>query len=361
MNLMAALMLLAAINTPFWTELGPGRYEVGFRTLYARDHRHAWSKSADPGRPICVSVWYPAHLSSRSIRMTYGDYLHHTGPADFQQLNDQLDRMDADSWLSDLGELVPDAKKTYERLLALPAAAHRDASAAAGRFPLVLYSGGKASRGDANVELAEFLASHGYVVATVPQLGPSDREIELGSSPREIALHADDFEAALAALHNLDDIDFSRIATGGHSAGGEVAAELAMRHPEVSAVFGLDASFGMSSGARVFEQLPEYVPHRRIAAALLDLRRSNGSQGVKLDLTAIDALHWSHVSRVMIDNAYHGDFTEWGMVAYVLGIPMPPNTAAHTRALGHRVNVRTCHAVLDFLDGHLRAAKRTRA
>jgi len=82
---------------------------------------------------------------------------------------------------------------------------------------------------------------------------------------------------------------------------------------------------------------------------------------VTLDLSAIDALHWSHVSRVMIDNAYHGDFTEWGMVAYVLGIPMPPNTAAHTRALGHRVNVRTCHAVLDFLDGHLRAAKRTRA
>src|SRR5438270_6869172 len=271
--------------------------------------------------------------------MTYGDYLRHTGPADFQPLNDRLDRMDAESWLSDLRELVPDAKKTYERLLALPAAAHRAASAAAGRFPLVLYSGGKASRGDANVELAEFLASHGYVVATVPQLGPSDREIELGSSPREIALHADDFEAALAALHNLDDIDFSRIATGGHSAGGEVAAELAMRHPEVSAVFGLDASFGMSSGARVFTRLPEYAPKRRIGAALLDLRRSNGSQGVTLDLTAIDALKWADVSRVLFDNAYHGDFTEWGMVAYVLRIPMPANSSGHTRAFGPRVNV----------------------
>src|SRR5438270_8755974 len=259
--------------------------------------------------------------------MTYGDYLRHTGPADFQPLNDRLDRMDAESWLSDLRELVPDAEKTYARVLALSAAAHRDAPAAAGRFPLVLYSGGKASRGDANVELAEFLASHGYVVATVPQLGPSDQEIELGSSPREIALHTGDFEAALAALHDLPDIDFSRIATGGHSAGGEVAAELAMRHPEISAVFGLDASFGMSSGARVFTRLPEYAPKRRIAAALLDLRRSNGSQGVTLDLTAIDALHWSKISRAM--------------AAYVLGIPMPPNASAYTRAGGQRITVRT--------------------
>jgi hypothetical protein len=53
---------------------------------------------------------------------------------------------------------------------------------------------------------------------------------------------------------------------------------------------------------------------------------------VTLDLTAIDALRWSHVSHVMIDNAYHGDFTEWGMVAYILTIPMPATSQA-THAL----------------------------
>jgi len=274
MNLMAALALLAAMNTPFWNGLGPGKYAVGFRTLYTRDHKHTWSKSADPGRPIRVSVWYPALPSPASAPMTYGDYLRHTGPADFQPLNDRLDRMDAESWLSDLRELVPDAEKTYARVLALSAAAHRDAPAAAGRFPLVLYSGGKASRGDANVELAEFLASHGYVVATVPQLGPSDQEIELGSSPREIALHTGDFEAALAALHDLPDIDFSRIATGGHSAGDRLSdphpLEVRRRRRE-----GSHPLYGSHQGAVVLENRPQQ--------GLLEIGRVDAHFGLALE------------------------------------------------------------------------------
>jgi len=347
---MIAIAPLATLASPFWNDLGPGKYDVGFRVMYARDHRHPWSASAD--RPIRISVWYPASAST-TPRMTYGEYLHHDGPADFQSFNEELDKMDAESWLSDLQQLVPDAEETYKRVLALPTAAHRDAPLARGHFPLVLFSGGKASRADANIELAEYLASHGYVVATVPQLGPSDQQLELGSSAKEISLHADDFDAALTALHALSRIDFDRVATGGHSAGGEVAAELAMRHPEVKVVFGLDASYGMTSGARIFRELPEYDPKRHFAAALLDLRRANGSQGVKLDLTAIDALHWSHRSREEFAGAYHGDFTEWGMVAYIVGIPMPKDMTDHTRALGHQVNVRACKAVLRFLDAHL--------
>ena len=165
-----------------------------------------------------------------------------------------------------------------------PTAAYQNASAAPGLFPLVLYSGGKGSRADDNVELAEFLASYGYVVATVPQLGPSDQELELGSSPQEISLHADDFDVALVILRQLNWIDFEHIATAGHSAGGEAAVELALRHSNVRAVVGLDGSYGMAAGARIFRQLPEYVPGRDLHAALLDIRRAEGSQGVKLDL-----------------------------------------------------------------------------
>jgi hypothetical protein len=347
-------------NTPpFWDDLKPGPYTVGFRVLYHRDRSRKWLKeqgptTPDPGRPIRVSVWYPALPSKSNQRMTYGDYLHHHGPNDFRQFDGELDKMDSESWLSDLRELTPPGQPMFDKLLSTPTAAYGNAPAAHGDFPLVLYSGGKASRADDNVELGEYLASYGYVVATVPQLGPSDHELELGSSPPEISLHADDFDAALAVLHTLPEIKFGHIATAGHSAGGEVAVELALRHPDLAAVIGLDASYGMTGGARVFKQLPEYAPGRQIGAALLDLRRANGSQGATLDLGAIDALHWTDVYRVTFEKAYHGDFTQWGMVALKLSIPMPPNPYGHTRQIGYDVNRRACHAVLDFLDAQLR-------
>ena len=344
---------------PFWNSLKPGPYAVGFRVLYHRDRSRRWLKKKGPavsdlGRPIRISLWYPASPSVSDHQMTYGDYLHHLGPNDFRQFDEQLDKMDADSWLSDFRELTPPGQPMFDKLLSTPTAAYRNAPAAHGSFPLVLYSGGKGSRADDNVELGEFLASYGYVVATVPQLGPSDEELELGSSPQEISLHADDFDAALSVLGQLPEVNFHKIATAGHSAGGEAAVELALRHPQVRAVVGLDASYGMTSGARIFKQLPEYAPGRDIDAALLDLRRAEGSQGVKLDLDAIDALHWTAVYRVAFEKAYHGDFTEWGMVAWKLSIPMPTNRYGHTRRIGYNVNRSACRAVLDFLEAQLR-------
>ena len=342
---------------PFWDDLKGGPYAVGFRLLYHRDHR-SWLKEsvgtdADPGRPIRVSVWYPAAPAASVAPMTYGDYLHHDGPGDFRKFNDQLDENDAESWLFDLAELSPPGQPMFEKLLSTPVAAYHDAPAAHGHFPLVIFSGGKRSRADANVELGEFLASHGYIVATVPQVGPSEQEIELGSSPEDISLHADDLDSAITVLHYLPEVDFGHVATAGHSAGGEVAVELALRHPEVTAVVGLDASYGTSGGSKVLVRLPEYAPGRKVGAALLDLRRADGAQGVKLDLTAIDALHWSDVYRVTFAKAFHGDFTEWGSIGLKLSVPMPSNPDGHTRAMGYEVNQHVCRAVLDFLDACL--------
>ncbi|HXI02098.1 MAG TPA: acyl-CoA thioester hydrolase/BAAT C-terminal domain-containing protein [Candidatus Saccharimonadales bacterium] len=343
----------------FWNSLTPGPYAVGFRVLYQRDRTRPWggapgADGSDLGRPIRISLWYPADSASADLhQMTYGDYLRHDGPSGLHEFNELLDRMDMESWLADMQELTPPGQPMLDRLLATPTAAYRDAPQARGRFPLVLYSGGKGSRADDNVELGEFLAGHGYMVAVVPQLGPSPDEPALGSSAGEIAMHADDFDAALAALHQVPGVAFDRIAAAGHSAGGEAALELALRHPEVRAVIGLDASYGMVGGARVCRELPGYAPGREIDAALLDLRRSEGAQGVKLDLESIDSLQWSDVYRGLFENAYHGDFTEWGMIAWKLSIPMPQNPYGHTRQIGVQVNRTACRAVVDFLDARL--------
>lgn len=86
-----------------------------------------------------------------------------------------FDKEDADSWLSDMRELAPPGEPMLHRIFATATGAYVDAPAARGRVSPFLYSGGKGSRADDNIELAEYLASNGYVVATVPQLGPSER------------------------------------------------------------------------------------------------------------------------------------------------------------------------------------------
>lgn len=82
----------------------------------------------------------------------------------------------------------------------------------------------------------------------MPELGSSEKNVELGSSPNELALHADDFDFALEILRGVSFVASHPFAAIGHSAGGEVAIELAFRHPDIKAVIGLDGSFGMTSG-----------------------------------------------------------------------------------------------------------------
>lgn len=346
---------------PFWNDLGGGPYPVGYRVIYRFDRKGTWPSSADgsaSGRPIRVSVWYPAANDGSGEPMTYGDYLHHRAPpAGFEQITRTLDTNDLESEKSDFAQLTPDVPGTLDRILALPVAARSGANPAPGRHRLVLYSGGKGSRADTNIELEEFLASNGFVVATVPELGPSEKNIELGSSPSELALHADDFDFALEILRELPFVASHSFAAIGHSAGGEVAVELAFRHRDLRAVIGLDGSYGMKSGARVIKRLPGYRRGRKMHADLLDLRRSEGSQGVQLDLAAVDALGWRRLYRKSFAGAYHGDFTEWGMVAFIAGVPMPANPYHHTRQIGVEVNRSACHLVLDFLNYELRKPK----
>ena len=61
-------------------------------------------------------------------------------------------------------------------LQATPMDAYDDAPPAEGRFPVVLYFGGLDAEINSNVILAEYLASHGYIIASISLLGPTDEQ-----------------------------------------------------------------------------------------------------------------------------------------------------------------------------------------
>jgi hypothetical protein len=168
---------LAAQPPPLWGGLKAGRHTVGYRRA-----------SLGAGT---LHVWFPA-TDARGKRLRVGGY---------------FDR--------ESGEALP------ARLRDAPSAAFPEAVAAGGPFPLILYAGEPGAAGPDNTVLAEYLASHGYVVAAV--------------SGTETGL-----DAALGAVAGLSYVSRDAIAVVARGQAWLPAVEFAAARPAVRAILGLD-------------------------------------------------------------------------------------------------------------------------
>jgi len=274
------------------------------------------------------------------------------------RIYDEVERYDRRSWLEDLNEVSPNGTEIFARLCSTPVAAIRDARPSSGRFPIVLYAGGLGSRAkDDNVELGEYLASHGYIMTTVAQLGPSAEETSLETTAGEAGVHVGDLEFALKVLRDLPDVDVNHLAIVGHSAGGVAAIQFAIRNPEVRVIVGLDGSYGDAPEPHRREEVMKALNRLQpgdVKAFLLDMRRANGVQGAELDHTVRHRMTRSDRYLVTFTKMFHGDFTEFGTIGLKLSVPLPPNNDGRTRETGFVGNQHAYRAVLDFLDAKLK-------
>lgn len=173
----------------------PGPYPVGVVT-----------RSLPEGNP--VEIWYPADEALRggTVSYTVRDFL----PAA-------------------VGDLVPDTVDDTRTIDAT-----RDAAPAAdGPFPVVLFSHGSTSFRLQSSVLAQHLASWGIVTASTDH--PSrDLLNAIGGTAEGQPSSIDDFRSLRTYLTTLDDdavvggaLDNSRVALGGHSAGGGTIVQMA--------------------------------------------------------------------------------------------------------------------------------------
>jgi dienelactone hydrolase len=239
--------LAAAPTPPLWGSLTAGRYEVGFRRIWTTDPTRVWEHGASLDsldgsieRPLRIDVWYPA--TGEHTPMPLRNYLEMPSPAPaFDALVSQTHVLDAWSYHNLAGE-----DSLYARLMATPTAASFEAPPAQGHHPLILYSAGWFNRAPDNTVLMEFLAGHGYVVASVPQLNPGLWTYDFHSDAASVENQVRDLEAALGELVDEPEVDRTRVAAMGYSTGGDVALLLADRNALVDAVIGLDASWSLS-------------------------------------------------------------------------------------------------------------------
>lgn len=117
------------------------------------------------GRPVQINLWYPASPDRQAAKMRFGDYVEQNAPKSFAAMNNVMRQRSRDDYSGSL----PDAGMRALRSTRMNA--YHDAPSAKGIFPAVLYFGGLNASINANFVLAEYLASQGYVIASISLLG----------------------------------------------------------------------------------------------------------------------------------------------------------------------------------------------
>ncbi|MCP3100542.1 hypothetical protein LZ198_16860 [Myxococcus sp. K15C18031901] len=342
---------------PLWGDLAPGPHAVGYQVLYRFDTSRTWattrpygkSFTADPsGRPMRISVWYPAAARATGRKLRFEDYFRGgSAPKGFPDVETLLAERDGASHQRGF-------RDAYAALAATPTAAIANAPAAPGHFPLVLTTGGQGALLTTNATLAEYLASHGYVVATVFTLGPSSDEPSLGLTPAEVAITVRDYEFTWSVVRALPNVDPSRLAMVGHSMGGSAAVLFAMQNANVAAVVGLDGTYGFphppaDPGILSVTEGYHHAP-RKMRAAILDLRRKQPW----IDLSAVRSYHHSDRYLVTLSQMFHSSFTEGSLHQRFSG-EFPANPEGTTPRSSGEGFTWTCALIEAFLDLQLNA------
>ncbi|MDQ3818164.1 MAG: tetratricopeptide repeat protein [Acidobacteriota bacterium] len=272
--------------------------------------------------------------------MLYKDYMPSgVGNATFAELNALLAKRDIDNLRSNL------KGQEFDSLMLMRTAATQNAEPQNGAFPLIVYSAGLNNSSQDNVVLCEYLASHGYVVVTVPQLGPTSLDVNLRfQSPLDLETQALDLQFAIGALHDFPSIDHHRLGVIGYSVGGVVALDLVMRSGDVDAVVTLDPTFGVAPYIKLATGSPFYNP-TMMRVPLLYMYKVEPAT----NLAVSDALKYSNRYRLELAGMLHQDFSSFPMFA--AHAAATPTRNPETAKRGYQT---VCRYVLNFLDAYLK-------
>jgi len=218
----------------------PGQYSVGLKVVeqYDRSRSFQTASSGDPvatenPRPLQTLVWYPAEKSSNAT-MTFGDYaaLIKTETS----FGKPVEQGKPQSFVAAFMQGTTD----------LHSRAIRDATAQSGHFPVLVYAPSVNAPATENIEICEYLASHGYLVIASPSMGAASREMSVDLAGANAEAHDISFLIDFAAT--LPNSEMTEVAAIGYSWGAMAALFASARDKRIDALVSLDGSFRYSPG-----------------------------------------------------------------------------------------------------------------
>lgn len=308
-----------------------------------------------------MNVWYPAESSS-GLAMRVQDYLlvrPFRMDADSRRFADLLERhvravFTQEMLSSDAVVLNRGLFERREQIAAQPVFAHRDATAVARTFPLVVAHPGLGGAFADNFILYEFLASHGYIVissAFQTAAGPSM------SIQWEPATSIADMDVIIrwARAH----LTIGAVAVLGHSYGAQAALIYAMEGRPIDAVVSLDSTLESAELQILWFRAKEperFWVDRASAIAVPTLLFSTPNRTGSSFFNGIVACDRRALKVLWL---LHNDFEVHGVLgaqfAYDTRTAEPQRPTAEQVTASYRLVVRATHA---FLEGILRHSPR---
>jgi len=323
--------------------LTPGSSPVGFTHLTITDS----SRPAPIGRPLDVGIWYPAEPSNPP-HLTYRDYFLLTPPPQDSMAPAEGARRELDGFAAFLASRGADSA-AIASWLSSPMLATPDARPAAGRFPVILVAQGNEQTIHDQAPLCEYLASHGFVVATAPSpmrvSGPLTDPAQSGARAQEQAV---DLATVLGLIASRPDADPAHVGVVGHSFGARAGLLLAMHDPRVRALVSLDGGIGTATGRSSLEHAAWFVA-RSARAPILHLYERLDSF-MTPDFALLRSLDWSDRWLVEAPAMHHHHFSSLGAVVTSQPELAPTLGAAERTAAAY---VAVAEGTLGFLDHFL--------
>ncbi|GAA0734514.1 dienelactone hydrolase [Sphingomonas japonica] len=359
--LMALALLLFApsahAQAGFAFANAPGPHGVGLRVVEQYDLSRSYRGANDPvtgeavagvkARPIQTLIWYPATKGGTPLR--YSDYLRLSATEEVFGRSDAEIAAATAAFLRSAGPaLSPDRIKaeTGRTMWAV-----RDAASAPGKFPVVIYAPSFGAPAYENADLAEYLASQGYVVIASPSMGARSRSMTF--DVEGISAQAGDIGFLIAFAHSLPQADLDHLAVAGFSWGGLSNVFAAAVDSRIDALVSLDGS------VRYFPGLVEsakYVTPARVTAPFLFVAAKPQAieelQLAGLDSSAsfLNKLTYSDFHRVTMNQMVHGN-----MASRQVAFSPDTNFSDFSRSEVEQSYGWSARYVLRFLDAYLKA------
>ena len=348
---------LRSENSLVWGKLTPGQHAVGFQVLFRKDSSRPFKSkrdyqgkitTGDRSRPIQISVWYPANATGKSTPITFEEYLYltaseQTGSEPTDQQKQNVITAFKNRWVQSASdENVHAALKS--KMMAL-----RNADPSKEHFPLVLIAPSSGlSSPVTSVVLAEFLASHGYVVASSPGMGLNSRQLSFNSVG--VITQLQDLQFLIASLNSFPAIDPNKLAVIGFSFGGLAGSLLSMYNGDVDAFVSLETSAANKFGYSVLFQNPLYDPPLlRVPVLHLTAQETNADSNDAF----LKAIKYAPLTVVKLKGMTPGDFSSFAMITPL--IPIPPSPEQNQPPADKRTGYEAiCRYTLEFLNAKVK-------
>jgi len=335
----------------FWGGLERGPYGVGFRAVEEYDYSRSFAAKRDyfgapiegeRARPIQICLWYPARPSGEEPSMVYGEYaiVYPEDDRFFSFLSGLQDRE-----VGTLYRVFNGDQSAIMELMSAEAGAVRNAPAAGGIFPLIVYIPSFNHGIAENAVLCEFLASYGFAVVMTHAYGPAAYASEPFPSHLEILIG--DVQYALGAAHEFSVVDGDNLGVMGYGAGATAALLLQMRNLYVDAVLALEPGFinaeymSLATGNPYYDEIRMNVP----------LIQMCGPLGGDRDLSIFHSLIYSTRYSLEFPELEVLGLSTYGLMrADLLGGDESVTEAVHA---DYEI---MCDYALNFFDAHLKGS-----